>query len=97
MAYPQLGDLAGSAADRILMAFHACRRVEYRTEPESSVLSFLKDLLIADETVSGRFRDAVTGAFRTSVLGLQGRSVKSRWCFGRGLLSYQANRSQAAA
>jgi len=67
-----------------------------KSEPESSVLSFLKDLLIADEAVSGGFGDAITGAFRTSVLGLQGQSVKSSWGFARGLLSQQANRNQAA-
>ena len=93
----KFGDLAGAAADWILMALRAGRGVEHRTQAEIGILSFLKDLLITGERIPGWFGQTVAEALGARVLGLERWRIKARRGFGRGLLGKQTDGYQAAA
>ena len=68
--------------------------VEYQAEPKTGILSFFEYLLIAREGISGRFGDAVAGALGARIRVLKCRRIEPGRCFGRGLLSEQANGHQ---
>ncbi len=78
----QFGELARSAADRILVAFRACPAVVHWAEPAVHVVKGLVDLLIERKGVARRLGDPVARALRAWILD-EGRSVEARGSFGR--------------
>ena len=63
VADAQLSELAGTAADRVLVTVGASPRVEDRSKPGIDVVSQFVNLLVEGEAVTGRFRDPVADAF----------------------------------
>ena len=59
VADAQLSELAGTAADRVLVTVGASPRVEDRSKPGIDVVSQFVNLLIEGEVVAGRFREPV--------------------------------------
>src|SRR6266403_1061616 len=62
MADPQLGELARSAAYRVLMAFDTCSRVKHGTESCVYIVCGLVDLLIELKSVARRLGNSVARA-----------------------------------
>ena len=88
VADAELGELAGSAADRVLMAVDAGPRIKDGSKPAIDVVCRFVNLLVAGETVAGRFGDPVADALRAGILD-KGRRIEARGSFGRGLLRYR--------
>ncbi len=70
VAYADLGDLARSTGDWVLMAFGARRSVKHRTEPQAGVFPPLKYLLIEGISIPRRLCYSVTEALGAGVLDL---------------------------
>ena len=85
VADAQLGELAGTAADRVLMAVGASPRIKDGPKPAIDVVRGFVNLLVEGETVAGRFRDPVADALRARILD-EGRRIEARGSFSRGLL-----------
>src|SRR5437016_621121 len=62
MAGPQLGELARSAAYRVLMALDTCSRVEHWTESCAHIVQGFVDLLIEPKSVARRLGNSVAPA-----------------------------------
>jgi hypothetical protein len=88
VADAQLGELAGTAADWVLMAVGTSPRVEDRPKAAIDVVCRFENLLIEGETIAGRFRDPVADALRARILD-EGRRIEARRRFGRGLLRHR--------
>ena len=85
MADAQLGELAGTAANRVLMTVGASARVENRPKPAVDVVGHFVNLLVEGEAVAGRFRDPVADALRARILD-ECRRIEASGRFGKGLL-----------
>ena len=85
VADAQLGELAGTAADRVLVTVGASPRVEDRSKPGIDVVGHFVNLLIEGEAVTGRFRDPVANAARARILD-ERRGIEASGRFGKGLL-----------
>jgi hypothetical protein len=68
VAYADLGDLARSTSDRVLMAFRARRSVKHRTESQAGVFPPFEYRLIEGKRISRRPRYSVIEALRTGDL-----------------------------
>ena len=77
VADAQLGELAGPAADRVLMTVGASPCVENRPKPAIDVVGQFVNLLVEDEAVASRFRDPVADAARAGIF-LPGSAYRSR-------------------
>src|SRR5215467_13551836 len=64
VADAQLGELAGTAADRVLMAVDAGPRIKDGSEPAIDVVCRFVNLLVEGEAVAWRLHDAVADALR---------------------------------
>src|ERR1700730_7178600 len=78
-------NLAGTAADRVLMTICAGPLVEDRPKPAVDVVSQFVNLLVEGEAVAGRFRDPVADAARAGILD-EGRRIEPGGRFRGGLL-----------
>ena len=85
VADAQLGELAGTAADRVLMTVGASPRVENRPKSAIDVVGQFVNLLVEGEAVAGRFRDPVADAERAGILD-EGRRIEAGGRLRRGLL-----------
>ena len=85
VADTQLGELAGTAANRVLMTVGASPRVEDRPKSAIDVVSQFENLLVESEAVTGRFRDPVADAARARILD-ECRSIEASGRFGKGQL-----------
>ena len=95
VADAQLGELAGTAADRVLMTVGASPRVEDRPKPAIDVVSQFVNLLVEGEAVAGRFRDPVADAQRAGILD-EGRRIEAGGRFRRGLLCRRCRDARTA-
>jgi hypothetical protein len=68
VADAQFGELAATAADRVLMTIGASPRVKDRPKPAIDVVSQFVNLLVEGEAVAGRFRYPVADAARAGIL-----------------------------
>ena len=95
VADAELGELAGSAADRVLMAVGASPRIKDGSKPAIDVVCRFVNLLVAGETVAGRFGDPVADALRAGILD-EGRRIEACRRFGQGLLRRHRRDARAA-
>ena len=85
VADAQLSELAGTAADRVLVTVGASPRIEDRSKPGIDVVCQFVNLLIEGEAVAGRFREPVANAARARILN-ECRGIEASGRFGKGLL-----------
>src|ERR1700759_1682249 len=84
VADAQLSELAGTAADRVLVTVGASPRVEDRSKSGIDVVSQFVNLLIEGEAVAGRFHDPVANAARARILN-ECRGIEASGRLGEGL------------
>src|SRR6202790_3039976 len=85
MSDPKLGELAGAAAHRVLVAFGARAAVEPRAEPAVHIVLHFIDLLVECKIVTGWLGNSVAHAPRTGILDERG-CVEARGRLGCRLL-----------
>ena len=86
VAGADFGELAGAAADGILVAVHAGSGIKYRAQTGACIVRLFEIGLVDCIRVAGGFCNAVADALRALILG-ESRGVKACWRLGRTLLS----------
>src|ERR1700758_1980281 len=85
MTGANLGELAGTSGDRILMAISAGSGIKYGTQAGAGVVVLLETALVQRVCIAGRLYDSVADGWRAGILR-KCRRVKAGGCFGGSLL-----------